>query len=309
MTHRVALYTVQVRRKWDTRRYLPLGDIDEAGTGLSHLLIRYLDKDFEAVNDDGTRTLHCEGSAFGGGNDLLAMFQHGLTGVAANIIDKEGAHRIRQSVDDTSRVGCGAVLRLPPASDIGWLAAHIPHGRGAKGLMEKGIQARFRPDFPDLVLEITPFVSGSVLLTAVEQGRVQSVRLTRLDQSSDRAGAGKWVREGAEAKIELTIKPRGQIKRLLSQLPLDFLRGNSDAFGQIVQFDGMTFDEVKLEVVLSDGSQRTFNIERPEAGHPYTEDLDIQMMRHGQNAGQPGFTSIWEGLRGALDRSLSNVPG
>ena len=189
MNHRVALYTVQVRRKRDTSgTFLPLGDIDERGTSLAPVLAGYLDDDFEAINAEQTRSLHCD-TAQVTGMELFAMFRHGLTGVAANIIGKRGDLLLRQSPDDTQQVVCGALLRPPPGGEMGWLAAHINNGRPVKGLMEKGLQARFRSDFPNLVLEIKPFVAGSVLLAAVEQGRINSVRLIRWDQPSDRCRA------------------------------------------------------------------------------------------------------------------------
>lgn len=300
MSHRVALYTVQVRRKRDTTgNFLPLGDINEAGTALVTVISSYLADNFEAVNDEGTRTLHCKTVDLRG-TDLFAVFRHGQSGLAADIIGKRGELRLRQSPDDTQRVRCGALLRLPPAVEMGWLAAHINNGRAAKGLMEKGIQARFRQSYPGLVLEIKPFISGSVLLAAVEEDRIDSVRLIRWDQSSDSAGAGKWVNDGGAAKIELSIKPRGQMKRLLSRLPLQFLQGNSDVFGEIVQFEGMRFDEAKLEVTLADGMRRTFNIEHPDSGHAFTEDIGELRTEEGEPTP--------DSLQAALGRALSNVP-
>jgi hypothetical protein len=274
--------------------------MDERGTSLATVLAGYLNEDFEAVNDEQTRSLHLE-SLEVSGIELFAMFRHGLTGVAANIIGKRGNLLLRQSPDDTQQVRCGALLRLAPAGEMGWLAAHINSGRPVKGLMEKGIQARFRSDFPGLVLEIKPFVAGSVLVAAVEHDRIDRVRLIRWDQPTDRTpGATKWVDGGTDAKIELSITPRGQLKRLLSQLPLQFLHGNSGVFGEIVQFEGMKFDEAKLEVTLDDGSQRTFNIERPDAGHAFTEDMGELRAENGEP------TSV--SLRAALQHALSNVP-
>jgi hypothetical protein len=302
MTHRVALYTVQVRRKRDkSGDFLPFGDINKEGANLLESIRGYLADHFEVANEEGTRVLQCENVEIER-SELFAMFRHGLTGVAADIIDKLGDLRIRQSIDDTSRVLCGALLQLPPAADMGWLAAHISNGRAVKGLMEKGLLARFRSDFPDLVLETKPFVRGSMLLEAVEQDRIDSVKLIRWNEPSDRAaGAGKWVGGATSAKLELSIKPRGQVKRVLSRLPLQFLRGNSDVFGEIVQFEGMTFDEAKLEVTLDDGTRRTFNIERPEAGHAFSEDLHDLRMEDGEPSP--------ESLRAALRRALSNVSG
>jgi hypothetical protein len=52
--------------------------------------------------------------------------------------------------------------------------------------------------------------------------------------------------------------------------------------------------------VLADGSRRTFNIERPDVGHPFTEDMDGLRMVDGE----PTDGSLLAGLQHAL----SNVP-
>jgi hypothetical protein len=106
---------------------------------------------------------------------------------------------------------------------------------------------------------------------------------------------------GVTAKLELSITPSGRTRRILSSLPHRFLQGDSSAFGEIVQYEGLHFDEARLEVTLPDGSRRTFNIEHPDAGHPFTEDIDGLVMENGD----PTSPS----LRAALRLALSDVSG
>lgn len=303
MGHRVSLYTVQVRPKRDkSADFRLLGDIDNNGTSLADVLSTYMDTDFEVVNAENTTSLRCE-TAIVQGDEVFATFLHGQTGVAADIVNKEGDLRIRQSIDDTQRVRCAALLRLPKAAHTGWLAAHSNNGRAPKGLLEQGIQEKFRDQYPQLILEIRPLVLASVLDAAVAENRIDKVKLRKLERSTDRgAGAGKWVDEGVDAKIELSITPSGRAKRILSALPRRFLEGDKSAFGEIVQFEGMQFDEARVEVTLPGGSRRTFNIEHPGEGHPFTEEIRDQLR---MIDGEPTDDS----LRAALRRTLSDVGG
>jgi hypothetical protein len=198
---------------------------------------------------------------------------------------------------------CAALLRLPPAGRTGWLAAHSNNGRAVKGLMDKGIREKFREHYPQLILEISPLVLSSVLDTAIEENRIDKVKLRKLERATDiGAGAGKWVDEGVNAKIELSITPSGKAKHILTALPRRFLRGDESAFGEIVQFEGMQFDEARIEVTLPDGSRRTFNIEHPDQGHPFTEEITEQLQ---MIDGEPTDGS----LRVALSGALADVSG
>ncbi len=300
MHHRVAVYTVRTRRK-RAEGYQLLGDIDDQGSNLTAILADHL-SELESVSADETRSVACTDVTVER-DEVFVVLRHGQTGLAADIVDKIGELRLRQTPDDTQRVRCGCLFVLPAAEETGWLAVHINNERHIKGLLEKGIQERFRADFPDMVLEIKPYVMGSVLQKAVEEGRIDKLRLITWEQPHDRAIAAtdKWVRQGAAAKLEMIITPRGRIERILSSLPLRFLRGDQQAFGEIVEFEGIRFDEAKLEVALEDGTRRTFNIERPDAGHAFTEDLTGLQMEDGE----PTDAS----LRAALRSALSTVMG
>lgn len=298
MSHRAAAYTIRVRPKRDRSGELRLlGDIDEEGTSLINVLENYF-KDLQSTSDDETKVVRCL-TCDPDGDELLLIAQHGQNGVAADIVDTEGELRLRQEPEDTQLLRCGAVFRLPPSDTIGWLAVHVNNGRGIKGLLQKGIADRFRVDFPKLMIDITPFVESSVLKEAVDHDRIDKIKLVKLEQPNDRAAAAtsRWVPAGAIGRLELEISTRGRTARVLSGVLQRFMEGEADLFHEIVEFEGITFDEAKVEVVLEGGKRRTFNIQKPDAGHPFTEDLaDLIMVN-----GEPTSASLFQGLRSVLD--------
>jgi hypothetical protein len=274
MNHRAAFYTVHVREKRvpkaDPR---PLGDIDEGGTRLIDVLTTYLGDDFEVRTEDGLKAIRCVASTVVG-NELRATLQHSQTGVAADLHDPRGQFKAHQGVEDQYLVKCVALFQLDPTQSIGWLAVHINSGHGVKGLLAKGLLERFRQQFDDLVLEVTPSVSETALAQAVQQNRVDKVKLVKLERPDDRAVAAtdKWVASTAVGRLELDVTVKGG--KIKPDLLRRFLGGDRAALDEIIMFEGITFDEAKVEVDLpGDGGKRTYNIEKPEAGHAMTQDL------------------------------------
>lgn len=300
MGHRATVYTIRVRRKRETGDFLPLGNIDGNGTDLAGLLADYLG-DLESFDAEETRSVQSSGVTRNGPEVYVSVL-HGQTGMVADIFGKEGDLRLHQTVDDTQKVRCGCLFRVPPADDLGFLATHINNGRAIKGLLDKGIQARFREQFPDLLLTIKPFIEGSVFQEALTAGRLMKLKLIRVDRSDDPAevGLGKWIEGGAEAKEEFTLKPRTKGAYLRTQLPLSFLRGDGQAFAQILQFDGQTYDEARVEVQLANGRTRQFTIGDPDAGNPISEDLHNLQLRDGE----PTDDSLRVQLRLILDQAV-----
>jgi hypothetical protein len=299
LSHRAAMYSVRVREKWkrDIQPRL-LGDIDNAGTSLATVLDRFMNG-FEAFTEDRTTVVRCLSSSIDR-RELRLVLQHGQTGVAADIVDGANIFRIHQNPEDTQYLKCASLFVLPPAQTTGWLAAHVNYGRGVKGLLTKGIATRFREDHPDLVLEITPIVMESVLREAVRQNKVEKVKLVRTERPRDRANVAtnKWVPGNAIGRLELDISVRGEGPRIITRLLSRFLGGDEQVFDEIVEFQGLQFDEAKVEVVLDSG-RRTFNIESPDAGHAITEDLSRLDL---DETGEPTEESLFAALRRAVTR-------
>jgi hypothetical protein len=292
------MYTVSVREKRKKDAKKPLGDISD-GVSLQDAVMEFL-QGFDEANQAGTRTVASLEQATDG-DDLRAVFHYGQNGIVADIVDSQGVPRLHQEADDSQLVRCAALFRLPKNRTLGWLAVHVNNSRGVKYLLEKGLQSRFRERYPELVLEIEPYVLQSVLQEAVNNNRVDKVTLTKLESPDDRAVAqtADWVPAGVYGYISLDITVR-QHAHILTQKLRQFLGGDHSVRAQIVQFGGITFDEAKVEVILPNNRHKTFNIEKPEAGHAFTQDLDDQLTFV---EGAPTDESLFK----ALADSLSDV--
>jgi hypothetical protein len=280
MSHRAAVYTIAVREQ-RSKVLLPLGDFDGEGSYLGTCLESLFGDSFASVSDDANKVAKCTSSQLDG-EDLQLFFTHGLRGVSADLIDAAGALKARQTPPDTLTISFGSLLRLPRAETLGFWTLHINSNRGSKGLLQGEMTKRFRDLYPDLVLVVKPCVVSSALSEALNNDGLQTVRLTKLDRSADRADAGKWVSNDTGAKLELCISAAARGKRLMSDLIQRRIGGDTGAFGQIVQFDGWTFETAKVEVELPNGSHRTFNIEELETGNAFTADIDPALDEDGE---------------------------
>ena len=306
MAHRAAVYMVRVKRSRKQKdKHRLLGNIDDAGTYLGDRLVAYLsDPDFTAPSEDGSKLVRCA-SAARDGEDVEAIMLQGQNGVVADLFDEKNQPKAHQVATDTHQIRCGVLFRLPPAQEIGWLAVHSNYGRSAKGLMTVALNKAFREDFPDLAIEIAPYVDEAALMKAVEQDRLNKVKLVRYEEPDDRAAAAtdKWVEADAIGRLELTISAPEHAKRLMSGLVSKFFRDrSSENFNSIVVFENIRFDEAKVEVQLPNGDQRTFNIEKPESGHAFSEDLSGLSY---DDEGEPTEASLFSALATILGRVSS----
>lgn len=298
MSHRAGVYRVQVKelRKPNEDSRL-LGDIDNEGTQLAAVLDGFM-PDFESFSFDETRVVRALTSKIVG-EELRVILQHGQNGVAATIVDGEGEFRLHQNIEDTHLVRCGALFQLPPAQRLGWLAVHVNNNRGVKGLLAYGIINRFRDVYDDLRLHIDPFVEESVLRQAVEENKVERVKLIRYERPQDRANAAtdKWIPANAIGRLELDITAPGKGNRLIRDRLLNFLLGDEQVFDDIVVFEGMHFDTASVEVEVEGGRTKTFNIESPESGHAMTQELENLDL---DEEGEPTEESLFAALKDAL---------
>jgi hypothetical protein len=289
VTDRAAIYTVSVRPR--RGKEVPLGDIDGAGTSLQDALVRILDG-FAETSADGARVV-VAAVATRDADDLLAIVQHGVRGIAADIVDANGGVRFRQTPDDLQLLRCGCLFRLPPAATAGTLAVHVANGRGVKELFEQGLAARFRSLFPDLGLAIERLSEPGALRDAVARNRVERVSLLLRDGATV-ADARKWVAAGAPAGVEVAVTGSPIESAALDR----YLAGDSAALEEIARFAGITFDRVRVGVLLPDGTRRSLDLAHPDTGRPLTRDLSgIEL----DASGEPTEASLLAALRAALD--------
>jgi hypothetical protein len=294
MTERAALYTVAVRAS--RGKDSPLDDIDGNGTSLADALVKLLDG-FAETSPDGGRLARAS-IATRDADDLLAVIQHGARGVAADIVDSSGGVRLRQTPDDVQLVRCGCLFRLPVTATTGALAVQISNGRGVKGLFEQGLTARFRTEFPELTLAIEPLADSGALASAVAAGRVEKLKLVRVEPAGKRAIADtdKWVVAGQAARVELNVSPAATGSRIQSSLLERYLGGDSAVFAEIAGFAGLTFDEAHVGALMPDGTRRLFDLSHPTAGRVTKELTGIVL----DATGEPTDASLLAALRAAI---------
>jgi hypothetical protein len=301
MSHRAVIYTVKVHKLRKPKDLRLLGDFTDTGAGsLVDTINTCLTAPFNAQWDDGSKVVIGESTVVSN-DEVHSRFITGQSGVVADIVDQQGALRLHQESDDTQLVHCASVFRLPATEKLGWWAVHVNNGRSPKGLIQKELMARFKGLYPDLQLSIAPCVLGAALTEAVNRGQVEKVHLIKWEQPHNRAEAAtdKWVAANEKARLELQITSAGRGGRVISDRVKKFLGGDTAEFGQIVEFQGIEFEQAKVEVVLGNGSHRTFNIEKPEAGHPISMDLTDLDTQDGE--------ATQASLVAALDRSLDEL--
>jgi hypothetical protein len=196
--------------------------------------------------------------------------QHGETGVAAEIVDPSGDVRLQRTPDDVQLVRCACLFRLPAGASDGTLALHVNDGRGPKELLEAGLHRRLAGKLDGASLELGRPDEQEALRQAVAANRVEKVKLVKIQRSGDQAFAAidKWVPPGDAARVELDVG--GRIEPALIGR---HLAGDKQAFGEIVEFAGLTFDQAKVQVRLADDSRRQFDLMHLDEGRPVTHDL------------------------------------
>jgi hypothetical protein len=310
VSHRAALYTVRVKQTPSKDDYKDLGDYNGHGAFVGDTLAKYLEN-LAVPNQDGTKLVVCESVTPAGedGEELHLKLRHGENGVAAIISDDQGQERYRQRATDTQLLSCGGLFVLPRHQNRGWLALHVNANRGVKGLLGLGLLQAFAGDHDKLRLQLDPYVEKSILETAVAKGKVNTVRLLKSVPPNDRADAitSRWLPKEHWGKIEVQIRPKGRAEHVKAALLKKYVGGGLDdkrqAFPEIVEFNGMTFDEAKIEVELENKTVRTFNIEKPESGHPLTVDLDPNDIGLDKE-GEPDHDKLVKALRAALNAVL-----
>ena len=70
-------------------------------------------------------------------------------------------------------------------------------------------------------------------------------------------------------------------------------------FGEITEFEGISFDEAHVQVELENGQHRTFSLHNPEGGHALSQSLDGMLQWDDQ--GNPIPESLFDALGDVID--------
>lgn len=293
--HAVARYTVKVHPKHRPKERYLLGAVGKNNKSLFWALKGYLDV-LNEESEDKRKTVKLRGSvdADEKTGELYVPFDVGIRGQRLDITDGNNV-LLRQQEAHASEVRAAALFHLPPDSDLGHVSIYVPHRRSATSLLFESLVRDFEEDFETDKLKFEAAIEGSVLKAAVSQGRLDRVILERYDKSSDAAdGTNKWVAQGAAADVRLEIRSRKGFRLVTGKIKA-FLDGADDELDGILEFEGVSFERAKVEVDLGNGKSRTFNIEKPESGHPMTQDIGAELSFNDQ--GWPTKPSMQKALR------------
>ena len=293
MSHRAALYLVQVRQKRESEWRL-FGDFDQTGTWFGDVVASALSQ----LNDksrDGKVVAHFEAALPGlGDGQVGASIRSGRTGITS-VIERSGHPSYDRSPDHAESMRSAVLFDLPKGQRAGRLAVHVPFGRSCKGIVERALKAHV--GVLGFIVELGPIVPAGALREAVERDAVERVTLIKHDPArSDKfADAAQWGSDAVD-RLELSIPSRRN--RRLRRDPLKkFLDEPTEANRQqIIEFEGLSFDEASVTVEMPDGVQRTFFLEAREGGHPMTTGISVgEGDRYGAIA-----SDLSDGLRAAV---------
>lgn len=272
MAHRALVYNVVIHERYKPNETRLLGNFDKAGTYLANFLDGALSNKFASISADGLRDITCERTQLDE-PDLGAILRPGERGVRADIVGPGKQTSVfQQQPVDTQILKCACLFRLPKNERQGQLAIHVNHGRSVKSLLDTEITRLFKDAYSDLIIKINPCVDAEAFKAAIDQNQLLSVNLYKNGRPKDIKDGRKWGRSDTGLRLQLSIKA-AKDQRLMTKLVRNALKGKDGAFGEIVEFAGFPYEEAKFEVLLEDGTKRSYNIHDLEAGHAMSQDI------------------------------------
>lgn len=273
MSHRMALYRVQVRPKRNRDEWRLFGDYDKAGTWLGDIVTKALTT-FAGRSSDGKVAARFEASLSNLKNGQVgAALVSGRSGITS-VIERQDDPPFQRMNDHVEAMRSAVVFDLPRGQNVGQLAVHVPDGRSCKGILDSVLRATMAP--LGYMIELSPIVPANALQEAVDRGALERVTLIKHDPVHDDkfAAAAQWGSDNV-GKVELSIPSRRN--GLLRSDPVrKFLKQRTDeSKRQIIEFGGLVFDEANVTVSMPDGSHRTFFLEPREGGHAMTMAIEV----------------------------------
>ena len=275
MSHRAALYTVRVRPHGERDEWRPLGNYDDrgtwAGTTIAAALASLNDPNWdETVHVRFDSVLPCANP-----NHVGISFLSGKSGITS-VIERDGEEPFHRLPDHSEEIRTAVLFNLPRPRIDGLMALHIPHNRSCKSILEGVLRTAFGDDY---MIELNPIVPRAAYREAVEQNRISKVTLVKRNPTADDQflDAAQWGPDEVD-RLELIITSRRR-QRLFGDPIRRFLDNPDDPKSkQIIEFEGLEFDALKVTVDMPEGNTRTFHLEALDAlsgGHPITYELDI----------------------------------
>ena len=250
-----------------------LGDYNGRGDWVGNLVAKALGN-LDHMNYDETVYAHFESYLdLPPRNYVGTSLLSGRSGITS-VLERSGAPSFLRTPEHSEVMRSAVLFHLPRRKRDGVMAIHIPHNRSCKSIIERALREEFSES--DYRIEITPIVPRSALLEAVRRNNISKVTLIKHNPTdSDAFLEVAQYGDTAVDRLELIIPSRRR-KRLRGDPLLNFLEDPSEGNRrQIIEFAGLTFDDVKITVDMSEGGSRTFHLEDAGRGHPITYELLI----------------------------------
>lgn len=265
MAHLGVVYRFMLREHGNREaEHCLLGNIDGAGTRLCDVaggLLRDVNYEIEVDGLNGKQpSVKFENaiplSAVHRAAAVMNHFEYGARGALNR--HAEGDTTTFTEIDN-QQVEVAMVVAAPPMQRAGFLALHIPHGRGVKTGIESELRRLLR-ERHSLHLELQPVVPLDAVATAIDDqglGRVAFRELT--NPAGLYEDEEEWWTDGRElGGVELRLSP-ARSARLIGQKLATFirtitgtLRDGEDPveFSSLATFDDHTYEELSVEVYL-----------------------------------------------------------
>jgi hypothetical protein len=273
MTHRAAIYGVTVHPIGKPGSLQPFGNFAGDGMWAGDVAATSL-KSLKGVSPDSRVTAVYESlMSTAETTQVGCTVRSGRSGVTS-MIERNGDAPFSRTEDHFERVRTGLVFELPRGDTYGLLAVHSSHGHSCKAIVAQHVKRSFHA--LGSVLDIKPIVPIAEFKAAVDAGLVNDITLVKRQPRSSNtfADAARWG-DSTIGKAVLKLEAekdhrldRGPLKRFLEDSSTENRRA-------IVEFGGMVFDEAFVTVSLSDGSERTFQIDGEDKGHPLAVVIDL----------------------------------
>lgn len=273
MSHRAVIYSVRIRPQREPEQWCLLGDYDSDGTWAGDTIDEALHR-FEADSSDGSVHARYEEDLKTTLNSSVGMtILSGRSGVTS-VLQKSGEHDFHRTRQHSEAMRSAILFQLPPAKTRGTLVVHAPHGRSCKSIVQQQLRDWF--SFLGYIIDLSPIVPANALYEALQSDELKKVTLIKYDPDQfDRFhDAAQWGNDEV-GRLELSVASRrgnalrpDPIRRFIESPTEENRR-------QIIEFNGMEFDDVAVTVKLRNRTQRTFYLEAPDRGHAMSTMIEV----------------------------------
>ena len=274
MSHRAAIYSVRIRPLKAREKWCLLGDYDSDGTWAGHTIDDAL-YDFDTYSSDGNiRARYEKYLKITLRNSIGMTILSGRSGVTS-VLQKSGEHDFYRTPQHSEAMRSAILFQLPPAKTRGTLVVHAPHGRSCKSIVQQQLRDWF--SFLGYIIDLSPVVPANALYEALQSDELKKVTLIKYDpdQFDKFHEAAQWGSDEV-GRLELSVvSGRGNslrpdpIRRFIESPTEENKR-------QIIEFNGMEFDDVAVTVKMRNRTQRTFYLEAPDRGYAMSTMIEVE---------------------------------